>query len=111
MKNYIQDDDNITVAAPYAVSSGDGCLVGSLFGVAIDDADIAADVVLVTEGVFELTKVSTEVWTVGEIVYWNDGTAKSTTTTAGSNKRIGVAIQAAANPSATGIVRLDGVTS
>jgi predicted RecA/RadA family phage recombinase len=35
MKNFIQDDDCITVAAPSGgVTSGGGVIVGSLFGVA-----------------------------------------------------------------------------
>ena len=28
MKNYVQEGENLTVAAPYAVTTGDGCLVG-----------------------------------------------------------------------------------
>jgi predicted RecA/RadA family phage recombinase len=42
MRNFIQNGDIITVAAPAAVASGDGVLVGTLFGIAVDDADSGA---------------------------------------------------------------------
>ena len=38
MRNYIQPGNTITLTAPYAVTSGDGLLVGSIFGVAAADA-------------------------------------------------------------------------
>jgi len=41
------------------------------------------------------------------LIYWDDA-AKNATTTVGTNKLIGVATAAAANPSATGRVRLNG---
>lgn len=105
MKNFVQTGAVIALAAPYAVSSGGGALVGSLFGVAQADAANGADVALVTEGVFDLAKVSAQAWTVGAKIYWDD-TAKNCTTTATDNTLIGVAVAAAANPSSTGTVRL-----
>ena len=38
MKNYVQPGNTITLTAPYAVSSGDGLLVGAIFGVATGSA-------------------------------------------------------------------------
>ena len=35
MKNYIQPGKTISLAAPYAVTSGDGLLVGAIFGIAV----------------------------------------------------------------------------
>lgn len=107
MKNFVQDGDLVTVAAPYAVSAGGGALVGTLFGVASGDAANGADVVLATEGVFTLAKVSAQAWTVGAAIYW-DNTDKVCTTTSTSNTLIGKALAAAANPSSTGVVRLNG---
>lgn len=107
MKNYVQSGSNVTLAAPYALSSGDGALVGSLFGVAAADAASGADVVLVTEGVFALAKTSAQAWTPGATIYWDDS-EKECTTTSTDNTKIGVALVAAANPSATGRVRLNG---
>lgn len=107
MKNFIQSGVNVTVAAPYDVASGACALVGSLFGVASGDALSGDDVVLVRTGVFELAKVSAQAWTAGAKIYW-DNTAKLCTTVATSNTLIGVALEASANPSATGTVILDG---
>ena len=54
MKNYIQDGETVTMTAPYTVTSGEGVIVGSIFGVAQTDAASGAAVSLVTEGVFDL---------------------------------------------------------
>ncbi len=107
MKNYIQNGENITLAAPYNVSSGDGLLVGSVFGVASNDALSGADVETVVTGVFSLNKVSAQAWTQGALIYW-DNAAKLCTTVPTSNKLIGIAALAAANPTSTGLVRLNG---
>lgn len=107
MKNYVQPGENITLAAPYDVDAGDGALVGSIFGVAQETVLSGADVVLVRRGVFELAKTSAQAWTVGAKIYW-DNSAKVCTTVSTSNTLIGAAAAAAANPSATGTVLLDG---
>lgn len=90
MKNYLQDDDKIVATAPYAVAAGAGCLVGSLFGVAESAIASGAKGVLVLEGVFSLAKATGAAWTEGARIYWDDS-AKNCTTTASTNKLIGVA--------------------
>ncbi len=110
MKNFIQPGDTVTVAAPYAVSSGAGVQVGVLFGIAATTAALGANVELKTTGVFEIPKNAAEAWTVGQPVYW-DNTNKRATSTALTGSLIGVALAAAANPSSTGIVRLNGFFS
>lgn len=107
MKNYVQKGENLTVFAPYALSSGDGALLGSIFGVAAGDAAIGAEVDLVTEGVFVLPKVSTDTMAVGDPIFWDDA-AKLVTTTATANTKIGVSVATAVNPSGTTSVRLNG---
>ncbi len=107
MKNYIQCGERLSLAAPYDVASGAGFLVGSIFAVASTDAVSGDNVEGVVEGVFSLAKVSAQAWTAGAPIYW-DNTAKNCTTTATSNKLIGVAVAAAANPSSVGSVRLNG---
>ncbi|WP_353472329.1 DUF2190 family protein [Salipiger sp. H15] len=107
MKNFIQPGANLTVAAPYDVSAGAGLLVGALFGIAQDAAASGGDVVMVRGGVFEVAKTSAQAWTIGAKIYWDD-TNKLFTTTATSNTLCGVALAAAANPSETGTVLLDG---
>lgn len=101
--NLLSDGRNVVVTAPAGVSSGDGVLVGSLFGIASHDALSGADVTIALHGVYTLPKTSAQAWTVGVRIYW-DGSAA--TTTASSNKLIGVAAAVAANPSATGQVLL-----
>jgi predicted RecA/RadA family phage recombinase len=93
MKNYIQPGDRLAVIAPANVSSGAGVLVGSLFGVALATAISGAEVQIATEGVFDLVKAGSQAWTVGARIYWDD-TAKACTTTASTNKLIGVAVAA-----------------
>lgn len=109
MKNYIQDGDTLPVTAPYALLSGAGCLVGSLFGVACADALISTEVEVKTTGVFDFPKAASQAWTVGARVYWDD-TAKNCTTTASTNKLIGVAVAAVAGGAGDliGRVRLTG---
>lgn len=107
MKNYVQSGENITLAAPYDLASGAGCLVGTLFGVAELAAVSGATAIIATRGVFTLPKTSAQAWTVGAAIYWDD-TNKVCTTTSSGNTLIGKAIEAAANPSPTGVVRLNG---
>jgi predicted RecA/RadA family phage recombinase len=93
MKNFVQPGVNVTLAAPYDRLSGEGALIGSLFGVASVDVDSGDDAVFVTEGVFDLAKAASQAWTVGAKIYW-DNTNKVCTTTSTSNTLIGVAIAA-----------------
>jgi len=109
MKNYVSAGDNVTITAPAALNSGDGVLVGSLFGVASRDAASGASVAIVVEGVFKLPKVGSQAWTVGAKVYWDAGNSRCTTVATG-NTLIGVATAVVANGAndTTGTVRLNG---
>lgn len=107
MKNFIQEGETVTLIAPYALTSGQGLLVGSLFGVASNDAAISAEVEAVTKGVFTLTKATGAAWTVGALIYW-DNAARNCTTTVATNKLIGVAAATAASGDTVGNVRLNG---
>ncbi|MBF0098347.1 MAG: DUF2190 family protein [Magnetococcales bacterium] len=109
MKNFIQPGDTVTVIAPVAVNSGEGLLVGALFGVALSTAAINTNVEVLTEGVVDLPKAAVAV-TQGAKVYW-DNTAKNVTTTATNNTLIGCAILAAAVGDATVRVRLNGAVT
>jgi predicted RecA/RadA family phage recombinase len=95
MKNYVQPGNTITLTAPYAVTSGDGLLVGSVFGIASADAALNDPVEAALTGVFDLTKVGSQAWTAGVKVYWDD-TNKRATSVATSNTLIGVATEAVA---------------
>jgi len=107
MKNYVQKGENLTLAAPYAVTIGGAVKIGLFFGVAAGTAANVATVDLVTVGVFDLAKVSTDTFAIGAAVHWDD-TARLCTSTITGNQKIGVAVVAAANPSGTVAVRLNG---
>ncbi len=94
-KNFIQPGGTITLTVPYAVTSGDGLLVGSIFGVAAGNAASGATVETALVGVFDIGKAGSQAWTVGTKVYWDD-TNKRTTSVATSNTLIGVATEAVA---------------
>ncbi|MGR3493308.1 MAG: DUF2190 family protein [Shimia sp.] len=108
MKNYVQPGSTLTLTAPYAVTSGDGLLVGSIFSVAAGDAASGATVEAALTGVFDLTKIGSQAWTVGAKIYWDD-TNKRCTTVATDNTLIGVAVEAVAGGAGdtTGRVRLN----
>jgi predicted RecA/RadA family phage recombinase len=103
MKTFIQTGDIVEVIAPADVKSGDIVEVGKLVGIACTDALSGKPVNIKTSGCFTVKKVSAQAWTVGAPVYVAAGEA---TTTASTNTPMGHAMAIAANPSATGVVRL-----
>lgn len=105
-KNYLQPGSTITLTAPYDVSSGDGLIVGSIFGVAAGDALSGEPVETAVTGVWTLKKTSALAIAAGDLLYW-DNTAKEINKT-NTNKLVGAAVAAAANPSATVDIRLNG---
>lgn len=109
MRNFVQPGDNITITATATATSGQGVLVGNLFGIAAGNAKIGEALDLVTVGVFTMPKVSTDVLAVGDAVFWDD-TAKLATADddTGNNVEIGLAVTAAGNPSGSVNVRLNG---
>jgi predicted RecA/RadA family phage recombinase len=106
MKNYIQEGDRIALAAPYAVSSGGGALIGSVFGVAVTDLANAEVGTFALEGVYTLPK-ATGAATLGAKAYW-DNTNKNITATSTSNTLVGVFVAAYASGDTTANVRLNG---
>ena len=109
MKNYVQPGNTITLTARYAVTSGDGLLVGSIFGVAAGTAALGEPVEAALVGVYDLKKVASQAWVAGDKIYW-DNTAKQTTKTLTSNTLFGVATEAVAGGATDliGRVRLNG---
>lgn len=107
MQNYIQPGEVITLAAPYDRSSGEGALVGSIFGVATKDVLSGASAEFRLVGVHTLAKTSAQAWTVGQKIYW-DNANKRCDTDSTLGQLIGVATAVADNPSSTGTVRLNG---
>lgn len=108
MKNFVQRGDTLTLTAPAEINSGDVVAVGAIIGVANGDAENGAPVDVDTVGVFRLPKVSALAIAAGDVVYF-DAATKLVNKTAGGNTKLGVAVAAAANPSPSVPVRLNGV--
>jgi predicted RecA/RadA family phage recombinase len=108
MKNYVQEGCYVEVPLPYARKSGEGVLVGSLFGVCVVDGAQNDSINIHTEGVYDLTAAtgaSTDA-TVGALAYW-DNSAKKVTPVSTSNTKIGVFLAAKATTDAVARVRLN----
>jgi predicted RecA/RadA family phage recombinase len=111
MKNFIQRGDMITVTAPTGgVTSGQGLLVGNLFGVAATTAAEGDSVEMATVGVYELPKLASAVIAAGARIAWDD-TAKQVVLPGTGMVPIGIATVAAGNGVVTARVRLDGVAT
>ncbi len=97
MQNYVQKGNTLTVAAPYALTSGQGCQVGNIFGIAVNNQSSGESTEIVVEGVFDLAK-DASTFNSGDKVFWNNTTQQATSSpvsTAGaSNKEIGFAVLA-----------------
>jgi predicted RecA/RadA family phage recombinase len=107
MKTQIQQGDALYVTAPGGgMTSGNGYLIGSVFGIAAFTASAGVtNAVIYIRGAFVIAKVSAQAWTQGQLIYW-DNVAFNCTTVSTSNHPIGVALNIAGNPSATGQVLL-----
>lgn len=105
-KNYVKEGDVLDLAAPYAVSSGDGAQVGSVFGVAVCDLANGATGPFARCGVFDLTALSTAVGAQGAKVYW-DNANKRVDTDGTVGILIGVLEDAKANGDTTARVVLN----
>src|SRR5579885_349430 len=97
MKNFIQRGDMITVTAPMGgVTSGQGVLVGNLFGVAATTVAEGESVEIATVGVYELPKLVSAVIAAGDKVAVDD-TAKQVMVLGSGRYRICIAIESAGN--------------
>lgn len=112
MKSFIQHGDSITVPAPAGgANSGEIYKVGAFIGVAATTEVAGAPVVLKLTGAFELTKISAQAWAVGDLLYMNTSSRSLTNVSATGLVLVGAATEVAANPSAVGRVRLNGVSA
>ncbi len=106
MKNYRGPADTVEVTAPADVKSGDGVLVGKLFGVAEFSAKAGQRVNIARKGLFTLPKTNGQAWAEGAILYW-DGAKTTTADNGGANTKVGYAAAVAINPSDFGEVLVD----
>jgi predicted RecA/RadA family phage recombinase len=110
MKLYQQPGVIMPLAAPYDRLSGQGALVGAIFGVATVDVLSGVTANFLIKGVTTLAKATGAAWTQGALIYW-DNAAKNCTTTSTANTRIGYAAVAAASGDTTGVVALNGIAT
>ena len=91
-KNYVQDGNTVRFTATAAMKSGDVAMVENLAVIA--ESDVAQNGVGVglTTGVFTVKAKASDDIKQGAVVYWS--ATEGATTTAGSNKRLGVAWRA-----------------
>lgn len=109
MKNHIQKGDVITVPAPAGgMASGEGAIIGNIFGIAAYAAAVGEPVALATIGVYQLPKATDAVLTVGARVAW-DNTAKNINLPGTGRFPVGIATEAAGNGITNVTVRLDGI--
>jgi predicted RecA/RadA family phage recombinase len=110
MKTYVQPGKSLTVTAPAGGAlSGQGVLIGTLFGIAQYDAVEGAELEILTEGVVEIGKTSALQIDVGDRLFW-DATNKVVNKTATAQVCVGIAVSAAANPSGTVRIKLGANT-
>lgn len=106
MKNYVNSGARVTLVAAAIALSGNVVVVGTMFGVAANNAQVGDDLVIDTVGVFDLTAKVADTATIGAVAYWDD-TAKAVTTTATNNTKIGVFIAAKVGATAVARIRLN----
>ena len=68
MKNFIGVGNRVTLTAAAVTTSGQPVLIGSLFGIAENAAAIGELLVLVMNGIYDLTKTASQAWTVGPLI-------------------------------------------
>jgi len=109
MKTYIQNGHVITVTTPTGgIASGEGLIVGNIFGIAAYSSTEGDPLELATTGVYKLPKATAVVLAVGTRVAW-DNTAKNINVLGAGRFPVGIATEAAGNVITSVAVRLDGV--
>ena len=88
-KNYLQDGNTVRFTAAAAVKSGDVVMLENLVAIATADVDKSSVGVGLTTGVFTVKAKAADDIKQGAIVYWS--ATDGATTTAGTNKRLGIA--------------------
>lgn len=110
-KNFVKPADHLPLVCPYAtVASGQGVLVGIIFGVALFDAVSGATVEVATEGEWVIAALSTDVVTAGAPAYWDDTNRRITSVSTG-NTLVGAYTVAKANADTTAQIKLEACNS
>jgi predicted RecA/RadA family phage recombinase len=98
---FVQKGDVLDLDPGATVASGTGHLFGAaLFGVAAVDAVNGTKSAFIVEGVVTIAKTSALAIAVGDRLFW-DAANSVVNKTAVAQQQVGIAVEAAANPSAT----------
>jgi predicted RecA/RadA family phage recombinase len=101
MKTYVQDGTVLQLTPSADVAVGIGFLFGAaLFGVAVTAATNGVASSFAVEGVVTIGKTSALAISVGDRLFW-DSTNKVVNKTTTAQQQVGVAVEAAGNPSST----------
>jgi predicted RecA/RadA family phage recombinase len=98
MRNFVQPANVVDVIAPRDVKSGDGFVLGKLFGIATTDAKSGKPVPAMIEGAVELEKTTGVTPTEGGAINFDETTQKIVAT---GGKVIGICIEVSSPDSAT----------
>lgn len=109
--NLVQEGCYVSLTAPYAVASGGGALVGSIFGIAVTALANGEVGTFGLEGVRTLPKATgaSTGGSQGAKAYWNN-TNKNVTAASAGNSLIGAFLTTCADGDATCVVLLNGTT-
>lgn len=91
MKKYLGSGDRFNHTVTASISSGEGLLIGHLFGVALSDGAIDDLVAFVRSGIVEIAKLTSDDVSKGDKLYWDPGNTRVTLTNSGALKCVGVA--------------------
>lgn len=89
------------------LTAGQGLLSGDVFGVVKVSVLSGQQATLLVRGAFTLPKTAADTFALHQRVYWDNGTAKLTTT-AGGNRSVGVATAAAGAGTTSAALMLQG---
>jgi len=111
MINYVQPGDVLEFTAPSGgVTAGTPKMIGQILVIPTVTAAVNVRFNGMVVGVFRVTKVGSQAWTEGAVVFWDAGNSRFTTSGAG-NFQAGIAVEAVGSGASetTGVVRLDGI--
>lgn len=118
MDNFVQSGQSLNFIAPGGgVTVGTPKQIGQILVVPAVTAAATAIFAGMIRGVFRVTKVGSQAWGEGAVVYWDAGNTRFTTTGAGNLRvgfatlGLGTALPGSGAGETTGYVYLDGVAN
>ncbi len=101
MINFVQEGETLDLDPGATVAAGVGHLFGTaLFGVAAVDGVSGTASSFITKGIVTIAKTSALAIAIGDVLYW-DATNSVVNKTTSGQRGVGIATEAAANPSST----------